>query len=971
MLISRNWCWNVFLLAVVSVGGLSCGGGAGTYTPPAKAPFPSISSFTASKSVITSGGSTTLTAVFINGTGTCDQGIGAVVSGTPKSASPITDTTYTLTVANESGIAKKSVTVGVVPAPMQPTVEAPPFVLGGQQGYLASVLPQDGCTYSWSITNGTLTAGASGNAVCFTSGSNGSVSLSCTVTNAAGTNSQPGLATSAILPSQVPASVVADMFAQDKVFFGDGGLMASVPDQPGCTFAWSISGQTSSGTIISGGSGNPVTYASGASTGTFQLTANVQDSLGHYASQSRTLSVVADTFLKSVGDLVPRVNFTATTLPNGRILVAGGGDQFSPATNTTQLYDTVTRTWKDAASMAGPRCFHTATLLYNGKVLVTGGSGGIGAPSTSSVEIYDPASDSWALGPPLAFPLQNHTATLLYNGMVLVVGMSTGNSVALYDPWRNIWIPASPMAIPRTKHTATLLADGRVLVAGGDNGSAIASTEIYDPALNAWQTVTPMEEIREQHSALLLQGGRVLVTGGTSATAEIYDPATDTWSYAASMAVMRRGHTMTLMADGSVLVVGGDIYRTLPTPMAELYDPSANAWTNAGALSAYHTGHVACRLANGKVWVSGGSGLSSTEEYDPSSKTWSSSLGMATARQGHSATSLSSGKVLVVGGMDSGGNLFQFAELYDPITGSWRPVPGPATPRILHSAVLLPDGRVLIAGGADGAFTPLSSAELFDPASESWTSAGDMSWFREGPDLVVLASGKVLVIGAEAEPLGYPTPFYSTADLYDPTTNTWSSGGSLSALRIFDAAILLSNGKVLVAGGSTVTPNANAASSLATCQLYDPTSNTWGAAASMSIPRSAPAGVLLPNGKVLIAGGFNTTFPATYYDSSEIYDPANDSWSVAASLAVPRGAGRSSVLGNGKVLLVGGQYMSNLGYIYPQTGQIYDPAQDTWSVTDPWSVFRSPSVTVTPLPNGKLLCIGGLSSVCEFFKASP
>ena len=178
------------------------------------------------------------------------------------------------------------------------------------------------------------------------------------------------------------------------------------------------------------------------------------------------------------------------------------------------------------------RSFHTATLLPSGKVLVAGGVGGSGAPT--SAELYDPASDSWTTTTgSLNTGRYFHTATLLPSGKVLVAGGNSGSgpltSAELYDPASNTWTTASSLIAARNSQTATLLPSGKVLVAGGYDGSAaINSAELYDPATGTWSRAGNLTTARYQHTATLLPSGKVMVAGGysnggiTLASAELY-----------------------------------------------------------------------------------------------------------------------------------------------------------------------------------------------------------------------------------------------------------------------------------------------------------------------------------------------------------------------------------------------------------------------------------------------------------------
>jgi len=182
---------------------------------------------------------------------------------------------------------------------------------------------------------------------------------------------------------------------------------------------------------------------------------------------------------------------TATLLPNGLVLVAGGVGCNSAGLGhcgPSELYDPTTRTWRDTGSLRRARWDHTATLLPNGQVLVAGGIVELFSTYTASAELYDPATGVWTATGSMTTKRGVQTATLLPNGQVLVAGGRDGDtfftSAELYDSATGMWTATGSMATPRFVHTATLLPDGQVLVAGGDNftDGRLASAELYQSA---------------------------------------------------------------------------------------------------------------------------------------------------------------------------------------------------------------------------------------------------------------------------------------------------------------------------------------------------------------------------------------------------------------------------------------------------------------------------------------------------------
>ncbi|MBX3690238.1 kelch repeat-containing protein [Dokdonella sp.] len=238
-----------------------------------------------------------------------------------------------------------------------------------------------------------------------------------------------------------------------------------------------------------------------------------------------------------------RFYFTATVLPSGKVLVAGGVDSNGNALNSSELYDPALGQWTaTTGSLGTARYLHTATLLASGKVLVVGGNTGSGL-LLKSAEVYDPVADSWtATSNGLANARDHHAATRLPSGKVLVTGGYGGQfdynyaplaGAEVYDPALNSWssTSASSMTTARQDHTATLLPIGLVLVAGGNNGSVLDSAELYDPVSNTWSDAGNLVTGRTDHTANLLPSGQVLIAGGASsavnggtalASAELY-----------------------------------------------------------------------------------------------------------------------------------------------------------------------------------------------------------------------------------------------------------------------------------------------------------------------------------------------------------------------------------------------------------------------------------------------------------------
>ena len=190
------------------------------------------------------------------------------------------------------------------------------------------------------------------------------------------------------------------------------------------------------------------------------------------------------------------------------------------------MYDPAIGTWTATGSMGSPRTVHTATLLPSGQVLVAGGINTSGYLSTA--ELYDPASGLWTATGSMGTARFQDTATLLPSGQVLVAGGYNGNalsSVEVYDPATGTWTATADIGAARYLHKATLLPSGQVLVAGGVIPSDPLNSKLYDPATGSWSHTGRLTTARTFHTATLLPSGNVLVVGGHFlSSAELYDP---------------------------------------------------------------------------------------------------------------------------------------------------------------------------------------------------------------------------------------------------------------------------------------------------------------------------------------------------------------------------------------------------------------------------------------------------------------
>ena len=331
----------------------------------------------------------------------------------------------------------------------------------------------------------------------------------------------------------------------------------------------------------------------------------------------------------------------------------------------------------------------------------------------------------------------------------------------------------------------------------------------------------------------------------------------------------------------------------------------------AASISVGRWGHTATLLEDGRVLVVGGQEtpsrkLDSAEIYDPAADTWTSAGSMSVERgQGHTATLLSDGRVLVSGDSDE-----SIAEIYDPSDGQWSQAGIMTEPRNAATSTLMADGRVLVAGGGDATKAgqdPFASAEIFDPNTVEWTAAASMQNENYAHGAVLLGDGKVMIAGG------------TLTETYDPETDTWAAAGEPLRERTGGyPVILLNDGKVLVPGGEFKQRRRAGADPIRNVELYDPATEAWTRVADMNDARSRHAAALLNNGNVLVVATREL----------QMYNPSTDMWASAGKLAQERGEYHTAtVLQDGRVLVVGGQQENDAGRLMGVTiVEIYDPA---------------------------------------------
>jgi hypothetical protein len=345
----------------------------------------------------------------------------------------------------------------------------------------------------------------------------------------------------------------------------------------------------------------------------------------------------------------------------------------------------------------------------------------------------------------------------------------------------------------------------------------------------------------------------------------------------------------------------------------------AQSWSITGNMGPQRAFFTATVLNNGEVLVAGGRnrlqyGLASAELYNPSAGTFTSTGNLNNGRANFTATLLDNGKVLIAGGdiyvwMPTGTQHFclSSAELYDPSTGKFTLTGSMHAPRCGYiaagfTATRLDNGQVLIAGGSDSTGL-VPAAELYDPSSGTFSLTGSLITPRVGHTATLLPTGEVLIAGGAAN-----ANYLASAELFNPSTGTFILTGSMKTTRQFFTATLLTNGEVLVAGGQ----NSNLIYPfISGAELYNSSTGKWSSTGSLNTARYNHTATLLNNGQVLVAGG------GVHLASAELYDPSTGKFSVTASLNTGRTDHATVLLTDGEALAMGGYAGSggNIGYL--------------------------------------------------------
>lgn len=366
--------------------------------------------------------------------------------------------------------------------------------------------------------------------------------------------------------------------------------------------------------------------------------------------------------------------------------------------------------------------------------------------------------------------------------------------------------------------------------------------------------------------------------------------------------------------------------------VGEISDPRAVWFAPGGAFRYRGTQMSAARaffdraipISDGR-WIvaAGGSGallsqaaLATTDIYDPMTDSFSAGPSLNTARSVHTATRLQNGQWLLAAGVDTNNDPQDSAEILDPTFVVSRSVANPMNARRMgHTANLLPSGRVLVTGGLSDlngtGFDPVNSAlastEFYDPATDAWIAGPTMTRPRAGHVAIPLPDGRILMAGG----VGWTTviiripQIWTQTEIYDPNANTFSSGPPMRTPRAIFAVADLGGGRFLVAGGMSSLLSAGASTTAA--EIFDANTNTWTPVGNLATRRGMSAAIPLGGGRYMIAGGTDgdLTTPSAL-SSTEIFDVATNAFTPGPTMTTSRVAFGAFASPTGQVHLIGG-----------------------------------------------------------------
>jgi uncharacterized protein YjdB len=676
-----------------------------------------------------------------------------------------------------------------------------------------------------------------------------------------------------------------------------------------------------------------------------------------------------------------REGHAAALLNNGQVLITGGDAPGTGSLNTAEIYDPPSTTFTAVTStMTAPRISHAMTLLNGGQVLITGGATDSGGNSTalSTDELYDPESQTFAVAGNMTSAREHQTASLLNDGTILVAGGTDGsnifNTAELYMPsqlnglasiaitpaapsigvgaqqlftavgtfsdsstqtlssvlWSSSSAAVAPISgdVTNSGVAATATQGSTTITASAAGISGSATLTVTTPTLLSI-TLSPQDAVIPLGTTQQFTATGVYTDGSTQDLT-----ATATWSSSA---------TVVAAINGSGLAAG--LFQGTATIQVNSGSVSASTTLSVGApaLVSIAVTPATATIAAGtsqQYQATGTYSDSSTQTIATTLLAWTSGTpAVATVTNTGLATGLTQGTTTLTGGFAS-------------VSASVTLIVGPPN---LVSITVVPNAASL----SIGATQQLSATGIYtDGSTQNFTAS--TTWASSNTNVIgVSSTGLVTAVAAGSATITATSGSASGTAILVVTTGTTQA--NLNTSRYQHSTTILNNGQILVAGGINC-PTPSSCTYLASAELYNPATGLFTyTTGPMATARSAPA-VLLNNGKVLITGGYTCdgSGNCSSLSSAEIYDPAAGTFSSAGTMTVARSGHTMTVLGNGTVLIAGGQYCtSSTSCSTLRDADIYDPNAETFTATSNSMSAARYGASAVLLNSGLVLIAGG------------
>jgi hypothetical protein len=752
------------------------------------------------------GDSTTITAVFANGTGNIDNSVGAATSGTSITVTPTVTTTYRLHVAgSQYGDSQFStVTVNVNRLSLYRTPASSAIESGGETLLVSRAFGygQTSVSFKW-YKDSSLISGATDDELLVSTPGEYVVQAVGTLNGVTKTytSSVAKVVTNDVaITTQPTDQVVTTMWGN----IGAARFQVSATGTNTPTYQWycggaqnPIPGETQNQIFaVDGGCGN-----------------------AYFVDVTSTVNGIENTVRSNFVRVIQNT-ISMRSVPTQWYLHTGDSiDLYVSAYGLRG--STITYQWfLDNTSISGATDFlYSPTVGGTYKVIIQSELGGTysytASPDIVVTQYDDPAVNELVLARSSIAPGRSTTLTPYFSG---------GNGVI--TPGNIAVTSGTPITLSPTTTTTYTLSVTNVL-----NAAATKSIELV--VANGWSQATTgaMNCSHTKPSILKLTSGKVFVTGNQyalSKCAEIFDPETGVFTRTNDMALARKNPFLFNLADGRVLILGGVQTKYPPSTTVysvqpEIYDPSDGSFT---IVETFHNGYSnqpwmpmvsqAIQMSDGRIFLL--SGNTDSVIFDPLTGIVIQSAATLYPRTAGAMAPLSDGRILLIGGHVSPTT----AEVFDPsgtsrgfnfylrqsstLSGTSTLLESSLTAR-RDSAVtstVLSDGRFMFSGGRDADGGYQSSVDIFDPATMQFMSTPpSMSMMRSSHNTVTFTDGTLMIFGGWTERIPRGTGTYQTKAVFrfDPATNTFTSGyGDLTTPRVNAPAVRLNNGTILIVG---------------------------------------------------------------------------------------------------------------------------------------------------------------------------